>query len=63
MRVVYVLLIAFLLTACAGGDTIDDRRAGQLLVCHDGKSIMVSNAGLFVHESHGDTLGPCPDGG
>lgn len=45
--------------ACAGGDTIEDRRTGQVLVCHNGKSIAVSNADMFVHQSHGDELGPC----
>ena len=47
------------LVACAG-DTIEDRRYGQVLVCHDGtKTLTVSNADSFVHLDHGDTPGPC----
>jgi hypothetical protein len=51
------------LMSCAVNDQVADRQPGQLLVCHDGKSLMVSNAGMFVHQGHGDTLGPCPDAG
>lgn len=52
---------ALALAGCAA-DSIDDRRFGQQIVCHDGKSIAVSNADSFVHLNHGDTAGPCPDG-
>ena len=48
-----------LLSACAT-DTIEDRRFGQQLVCHDGKPLTVSNADSFVHLDHGDAPGPCP---
>jgi hypothetical protein len=52
---------ALTLTACAA-DRVEDRRFGQQIVCHGGKSIAVSNADSFVHLGHGDTAGPCPDG-
>ena len=52
---------ALLLAACAG-DTIQDRRFGQQVVCHDGtRTLTVSNADSFVHLNHGDAPGPCPD--
>ena len=52
---------SLLLVACAA-DSIEDRRFGQQIVCHDGRSIAVSNADSFVHLDHGDSAGPCPDG-
>ena len=54
-------LVSLLLAACAT-DTIEDRRFGQQIVCHDGRSLAVSNADSFVHLGHGDSAGPCPDG-
>ena len=51
--------VLLVLGACAT-DTIEDRRFGQQLVCHDGKTLTVSNADSFVHLDHGDPLGPCP---
>ena len=49
------------LVSCAA-DSINDRREGQLIVCHKGKHTMaVSNADSFLHLDHGDTLGPCPE--
>ena len=62
-RSVLLLLFAMpaLLAACAG-DTIEDRRFGQQVVCHDGaKTLTVSNADSFVHLGPGDAPGPCPD--
>ena len=56
------LLLAMVVTACAG-DRVEDRRHGQQLVCHDGKTLTVSNADSFVHLGHGDAPGPCPDDG
>jgi hypothetical protein len=58
-----VLVALALLAGIAGcaTDTIDDRRFGQQVVCHDGhKTLTVSNADSFVHLNHGDTPGPCP---
>jgi len=53
------LLLA--LVSCAA-DSLNDRREGQLIICHKGKHTMaVSNADSFLHLDHGDTLGPCPD--
>lgn len=57
-----VLLLATTLAACAT-DRVEDRRYGQQLVCHDGKTLAVSNADSFVHLGHGDAPGPCPDDG
>lgn len=54
------MLTALLLSACAA-DTIEDRRFGQQVVCHGGKTLTVSNADSFVHLDHGDSPGPCPD--
>lgn len=66
-RALAVLPVAGLAIAiCAGlagcaADSIENRRQGQQLVCHDGKTLTVSNADSFVHLDHGDTLGPCPE--
>ena len=60
-RLAAVLAAALLAAGCAT-DTIEDRRYGQQVVCHDGKTITVSNADSFVHLDHGDSLGPCPTG-
>ena len=50
-----------LLCGCAT-DSIEDRRFGQQVVCHDGdQTLTVSNADSFVHLDHGDSPGPCPD--
>ena len=54
-------LAALLTVAACATDSIDDRRYGQQLVCHDGKTLAVSNADSFVHLDHGDDPGPCPD--
>ncbi len=63
MRFTFLLAALFLLSACAS-DTIGDRRAGQQMVCHKNKkTITVSNASSFAHLDHGDTPGPCPQGG
>jgi len=59
---VIALTAATLLLAACAGDTIQDRRFGQQVVCHDGtKTLTVSNADSFVHLNHGDAPGPCPD--
>jgi hypothetical protein len=56
------LVLNFVLFAGCRDDTIEDRRHGQSVVCHDGsKTLTVSNADSFVHLGHGDTAGPCPD--
>jgi hypothetical protein len=54
-----LMAATLLLHACAT-DTIEDRQFGQQLVCHDGKTLTVSNADSFVHLDHGDSPGPCP---
>jgi len=64
MRLLVVLSTALLmLAACSTSDSIDHRKPGQIIICHHGKSIAVSNADMFVHESHGDTMAPCPEKG
>lgn len=63
MRLILLPAMLFMLASCSGSDALSDRQPGQLMVCHEGKSIVVSNADMFVHESHGDPLGPCADGG
>ena len=56
-------LAALLLPACAT-DTIEDWRAGQTIVCHDGhKTLTLSNASAIDHMQHGDQPGPCPQDG
>jgi uncharacterized protein YcfL len=56
-----LILIVVLLAGCRD-DTIEDRKRGQSVVCHDGtKTLAVSNADSFVHMGHGDTAGPCAD--
>jgi hypothetical protein len=57
----FLFLMILLLSACRA-DTIEDRRAGQVVICHDGKkTLTVSDGDSFSHLSHGDTAGPCPD--
>ena len=59
--VTWTLVSLTFLAACAT-DSIENRRYGQQLVCHDGsKTLAVSNADSFGHLEHGDTAGPCPD--
>lgn len=59
-RVLTPILFAAFLSACAA-ETIDDRRHGQQIICHDGKkTLTVSSADNLVHLDHGDTPGPCP---
>ena len=55
-----VAVTTIMLVSCAT-DTVEDRRYGQQIVCHDGnKTLTVSNADSFVHLNHGDAAGPCP---
>ena len=59
LRVALFLFVAIFLSSCAS-ESIEDRRHGQQLVCHDGKkTLTVSNADNFAHLNHGDTAGPC----
>ena len=54
-------LLTVTLAACAV-DTIDQRRFGQQVVCHNGtKTLTVSTADSLVHLDHGDAPGPCPE--
>jgi hypothetical protein len=63
MRCVFIFFVLALLASCATDDAVTDRQPGQVMICHDGNSILVSNANMFVHENHGDALGPCADDG
>lgn len=56
-----VLASLSILAGSCATETVEDRRYGQQLVCHDGrKTLTVSNADSFVHLNHGDSAGPCP---
>ena len=60
-RVALFLLLTLFLSSCAS-ETIEDRRYGQQLVCHNGKkTLTVSNADNLPHLNHGDSAGPCPE--
>lgn len=60
MRAVLFLAGSIIVSACVTDDSISERRYGQQLVCHKGHTQAVSNADSFVHQDHGDTIGPCP---
>lgn len=63
-RSAFTLAVAiplFALLASCAADRVEDRRPGQQLICHDGRTLTVSNADSFVHLGHGDAPGPCPD--
>jgi len=61
IKLSWLVLLAALLGGCAT-DTIESRRFGQQVVCHDSsKTLTVSNADSFVHLDHGDAPGPCPE--
>ena len=60
MRTIFIMTGLMFLYSCATDDHISERRYGQQLVCHKGHSQAVSTADSFVHQNHGDSLGPCP---
>ncbi len=60
MRPVVYLICLALVSACSSGDVVSERRPGQQHVCHKNKTLTVSTADMFVHQNHGDSLGPCP---
>jgi len=60
MRVTLLLIILTIVGGCATSDKVSDRVYGQQLVCHKGHTQAVSTADSFVHQDHGDDLGPCP---
>ncbi len=60
MRVIFFLIGLTIVSGCATDDSASDRRYGQQLVCHKGHTQAVSTADSFVHQNHGDSLGPCP---
>jgi hypothetical protein len=46
----------------AGGDA--DNGGGRVTICHkDRNTLTISESGLNGHLGHGDTLGPCGQGG
>lgn len=54
-----LVALVLVLAGCAK-ERIGPRQPGQLLVCHDGETISVSNARYLDHTQHGDSPGPCP---
>ena len=62
-KLICIVTVATALSGCAT-DTIEDRRSGQTIVCHDGhKTLTLSNASAIDHMQHGDQPGPCPQDG
>lgn len=62
LRSIFYLGAAIVALNACSTDTINDRRSGQLIVCHkEDKTLNVSNADSFVHLDHGDTPGPCAE--
>jgi hypothetical protein len=61
MRVFVFLIGLTILCGCVTNDSVEDRVYGQQLVCHKGHTQAVSTADSFVHQNHGDKLGPCPE--
>lgn len=56
-----VLALTLVMLGCAT-DSVEERRRGQLMVCHDGeKTLTLSNASAHDHIQHGDMPGPCPE--
>lgn len=60
MRTILFFTALVSISACVTDDSISERRYGQQLVCHKGHTQAVSTADSFVHQDHGDTIGPCP---
>jgi len=60
MRVIFFLIGLTILGGCATEDAVSERRHGQQLVCHKGRTMAVSTADSFGHQNHGDAFGPCP---
>jgi len=60
MRVLMILLCLSTLCHCVSDDALSTRQYGQQFVCHKHHTLAVSTADLFVHQNHGDTMGPCP---
>jgi hypothetical protein len=60
MRLIILLSGFVILSACVTDDDVSKRVYGQQLVCHKGHTQAVSTADSFVHQDHGDSIGPCP---
>ncbi len=58
--IILALVCLAMVYACASDD-VSERRYGQQLVCHKGRTQAVSTGDFFVHKDHGDTVGPCPE--
>jgi len=61
MRLILFLILLVTVCGCVSSDPVSKRRYGQQHVCHDDRTLAVSTADMFVHQNHGDTLGPCPN--
>jgi hypothetical protein len=61
MRILLALIALTVLCGCATDDPVSERRSGQQLICHKGHTQAVATADYFVHQNHGDPVGPCPE--
>lgn len=61
MRITVFSLFCLVLASACASDDVSDRRHGQQLVCHKGRTQAVATSDFFVHQDHGDTVGPCPE--
>jgi len=57
---VLALVCLTLMCACVSDD-VSERKHGQQLVCHKGRTQAVTTGDFFLHQDHGDTVGPCPE--
>ena len=60
MRVLFILIGLMFFYGCATDDAVSKRQPGQQLVCHKGHTQAVTSGDYFVHQNHGDSVGPCP---
>ena len=61
MRVLSLLFSIILLHGCATSDSVAKRKPGQHLVCHKGQTRAVTTGDYFIHQDHGDSIGPCAE--
>jgi len=61
IRHAVLTLVCLLLVCACVSDDVSKRRYGQQLVCHKGRTQAVTAGDFFVHQDHGDTVGPCPE--
>ena len=61
MRAILILVCLAFVCSCATDDAVSKRKYGQHHVCHKGHTQAVTAGDFFVHQNHGDTIGPCPE--